>query len=124
MSGYPVTLDPITGRAGQTLTVSLLWREGTPLAPVDLTGWTALAQVRTTPTDAVKAELSSADGEIVLDGDLPSFNVVCHFTEAHTLAIGAGSFKFDIRLANADESRVVYLAEAALKFKTPFSRPA
>lgn len=117
---YPVTLDPITGRSGQTLDISLTWKEGG--VPVNLTGWSALLQVRVNADSPVLAELASADGEIALGG--AAGTILASFTEAHTTAIGAGSFKWDLRLESAGGADVVYLAEGALKFKKPISREA
>jgi hypothetical protein len=119
VSDYPVILETINGRAGQTLTVSLTWKEGG--VPVDLTGWTAQIHVRAGVEEVILADLSSADGEIVLGGDEGTIDA--YFTKAHTLAIGPGTFTFDLRLATAGDAQVVYLAEAQMKMKKPYTRP-
>ena len=120
MSSYPVLL-PLSAKAGATLDLTISWKEGGDVVDLSAPGWSALLQVRTDPSDEVLIELASADGEIVLGGD--PYNVIAYFTEDHTETLGAGSFKYDLRLDDG-AGTVLYLIEGSFKLKMPISRPA
>lgn len=66
---------------------------------VDVTGMTALMQIKTTATDeAPLLELTSADG-IVLDGD-ESPNVIITLTPEQSGALGVGEYYYDLQLTD------------------------
>lgn len=51
---------------GSTLSLPMVWRDSTG-TPVDLTGWTARLQIRTSPQDAdIQLELTTENGGITL----------------------------------------------------------
>lgn len=116
MSDYPVTVN-LAVRAGASRDLSLTWIEGGE--PVDLSGWSALLQVRTSSSSGTAlVELSSADDEIVLGAD---GSIWAGFTPAHTVALQPGTYRYDLRLDDGD-GNVLYLVEGQVKVKTPVTR--
>ncbi len=94
--------------AGETFRRRLTWRTGTPLTPVDLTGYTARIQVRDRATGEVAIELSTENGRITLDD---AGHIDLYVDELDTADIPAGRYRFDLRLDNGTD--VVYLLDGS-----------
>lgn len=116
MSDYPVTVN-LSTRAGASRDLSLTWTEGGE--PVDLSGWTARLQVRSSAASpTVLIDLESPT-EIVLGSD---GTIWTQLSSAQTDALAAGTYRYDLRLEDGD-GQVLYLVEGALKVKEPVTRP-
>lgn len=116
MSDYPVTVNLAT-RAGASRDLSLTWTEGG--VPVDLSGWSARLQVRSSATSPVALVTLDSPDEILLGSD---GTIWAGFTSAQTDALDAGTYRYDLRLDDGD-GNVVYLVEGSLKVKEPVTKP-
>ena len=67
MAQLPIALADICIFQGATFSQTLFWEVGTPPTPVNLTGYTAKLQVRSThDSKAIILELSTSNGRITL----------------------------------------------------------
>jgi hypothetical protein len=85
-----VDIDPGTYhlriRQGKTLRKTFTFRTGSPLFAVDLTGWSARAQVRSNvESEVVLIDFTDSDGSIELGGPAGSITLV--LTDAVTAAL-------------------------------------
>jgi hypothetical protein len=113
MSDYPGRV-PLALTAGASHTLSLRWRESG--APVDLTGWVALLQVRRAPGSPLLLSLSEVAG-IDLGGE--SGTVVASFEPSDTSLLPAEA-RYDLRL-ESPSGRVVYLVAGPVTVRQPIS---
>ena len=116
MSDYPVAVNLVT-RAGASRDLSLTWTEGGE--PVDLSGWSARLQVRSSASSPTALITLDSPGGILLGSD---GTIWAGLTSAHTGSLNAGTYRYDLRLDDGAGS-VVYLVEGALKVKEPVTKP-
>lgn len=85
----------------------LTWRVGTPAVAVNLTGYTARMQLRSTPSaTSAPLELTTANGRIALGGAAGTITLT--LTAAQTAGIPAGQYAYDLELVNgSDVTRLV-----------------
>ena len=115
MSEYPAVIN-MSMISGATRVLSLTWKEANE--PINLTNWTARLQIRSkTTSPAVALELTSPNG-IVLDAD---GGIYIEFTPDHTKQLDPGSYRYDLRMADNDDT-VIYLVEGAIRVKDPVTR--
>jgi hypothetical protein len=86
----------ITIYKGTTFQLSPVWKVDN--LPVDLTGYTALMQVRQFTDSSVTVELSTANGKIVIAPGLGQINLT--LTSAQTTAIAANTYQYDLNLTS------------------------
>lgn len=82
----------------------------TTLTPIDLTGYTARMQMRSSPTAAVTSlsltQLSSLNGQLILGGALGTIQV--YITDVATAALsGGGVYDLEIISPSGDVTRLV-----------------
>ena len=101
---------------GASFDTTLTWKVGDPATPVNLTGYTARLQVRTSVDAATTAlELTTANGGIVLGG--AAGTVALAVTAAATATLSPGYYVYDLELVNGAtvtrlvEGRVTVSAE-------------
>jgi hypothetical protein len=96
---------------GATWNYELIWEDGNPSAPVDLTGYTAKMQVRATKADTkVILELTSLlGGGITLGGALGTIDL--DLNAGYTRWVPAGRFVYDLEMTNG--ATVTRLIEGA-----------
>lgn len=116
MSDYPVTIN-LAAHAGATRELSLTWTEGGE--PVDLTGWSARMQVRSSVASEIVLVDLESPSEIVLGG--VDGTIWTELSSATTDALAAGGYRYDLRLEDPDGD-VTYLVEGSLKVKEPVTR--
>ena len=93
---------------GASWDLSLTWKTGSPLAPVNLTGWSAAMQVRTEPgSGTVMLELSTGNGRIVLGGAAGTVNL--SLGAGVTEDLEAGMYVYDLELYAGGGGQVVRL---------------
>jgi chitinase len=91
-------------------------------APVDLTGWTARMEIRQKAGGTVYATLTSATGEITLDGANEP-NIVLALDSVITLAMPKGSAAYDLDLDDGS-GRQLRLLEGAVTISPAVTQPA
>lgn len=96
----------ITVEQGATLQESFLW-EDEDGSPIDLTGYTARAQIRSSPTSTqVLYEFDSDDDTITLDS---SGNIVLIISAADSANLSFNTAVYDLLLTSGDiVTRLVY----------------
>lgn len=117
MSDYPVTVN-LTTRAGASRDLSLTWTEGGE--PVDLTGWSARLQVRSSATSPTALLTLTSPSDILLGG--AEGTIWAGLTPAQTDSLDAGTYKYDLRLDDGG-GNVIFLVEGWLKVKEPVTKP-
>jgi len=84
---------------GQTYHQVFTWRAGTPPAPVDLTGCSALMHVRASVgAPAVLLELSTTNGRIALGGEAGTITLA--LSAAETAALTFASAVYDLEITH------------------------
>jgi hypothetical protein len=86
----------ITVYRGTTFQLSPVWKVNN--LPVDLTGYTALMQVRQFTDSSVTVELSTSNGKIVITPALGQ--IALTLTAAQTTAISANNYLYDLNLTS------------------------
>jgi len=82
---------------GATWTQAVTWRSGATRAVVDVSGYSARMQLRTSATAASSAiELTTANGRITLGGVNGRISLLLSATE--TAALAAGEYVYDLEL--------------------------
>jgi len=101
---------------GASFDTTLTWKVGDPATPVNLTGYTARLQVRSSTDAATTAlELTTANGGIVLGGAAGTIALAVSATA--TAALSPGYYVYDLELVNGAtvtrlvEGRVTVSAE-------------
>lgn len=98
----------LTARQGTTWLLSLTWTAGTPAAPVDLTGATALLQVRPVHADDDAAlpvlEATEAAG-LTLGG--AAGTIVWRVEADDTSAIPYGSYVWELTITQSDTAALL-----------------
>jgi hypothetical protein len=85
---------------GDTLEITFNWK-GADDQPVNLTGWSAILQVKTEKLDDVAIiERSTADGSLVLSDGTEEFNIETELTPAETTGLGLGKKVYDLQLTS------------------------
>jgi hypothetical protein len=98
--------------------VTLAWQTGSPLAPVDLTGYSAHMQIRSSFADndgTIYADLSSAAGGITLGGTAGT--ITLSMSNAVTSALsfgGAEAAAYDLKLTSPSGQVTRLLQGAAI----------
>lgn len=104
---------------GTSQTVNFVWKDSAG-NPVDLTGFTARAQVRKTYSTAdYLISLTTEDSGITLGG--AAGTVVLHFTPAKTTPVTAKSGVYDVELVSSDGT-VTRLVQGAVDFSPEATR--
>lgn len=107
-------------RQGGTWSKVLRWRTGSPLTPVNLTGFTARMQARPSYTSStVAVELTTANGRITLGGALGTITLSLSATE--TAALTPGRYVYDLELVSGG-GLVTPLAEGILTVSPEVTR--
>ena len=86
----------ITVYKGTTFQLSPVWKVDN--LPVNLTGYTAIMQVRQFTDSAVLVELSTTNGRIVITPALGQ--VALTLTAAQTAALASGNYQYDLNLTS------------------------
>lgn len=81
---------------GATLSRTIVWYSSGS-TPMNLTGYTAKMQVRSTPTGAVVLELSTANGRIALGGSAGTITITA---AASVMNMTADLYQYDLELTN------------------------
>lgn len=85
---------------GATFQRVFTWRVGTPAANVNLTGYTARMQLRTTAASGTKAfEATTSNGRISLGGSAGTITINISATD--TAAIPANQYAYDLELVSS-----------------------
>ena len=95
---------------GSTFRKTLTWKTGTPSVPVNLTGFTARLQFRTSPSAATTTlsltDVASAAGQIILGGVLGTVEVYIKHTTTESL-VGGGAYDLELAAPNTDVTRLL-----------------
>jgi hypothetical protein len=101
---------------GADFSITMTWTAGSPAAPVNLTGWTAHLQIRSTYADyggTIYADLTNANGGLVLGGSAGTIQVV--MPASQTTALGFDRAVYDLKLTNPGGS-VTRLIQGTVTF--------
>lgn len=86
---------------GATFRKTLTWKTGTPAAAVNLTGYTARMQLRSSPGAATAAisltDVANAQGQLVLGGAAGTIEI--YIKDSATMALTAGGV-YDLELVS------------------------
>ena len=101
---------------GASFDTTLTWKVGDPATPVNLTGYTARLQVRTSTDAATTAlELTTSNGGITLGG--AAGTIALAVSASATTSLSPGYYVYDLELVNGStvtrlvEGRVTVSAE-------------
>jgi hypothetical protein len=85
---------------GATFDLTMTWRQGTPLAPVNLTGYTARMQLReTTGSPTTVLSLTSANGGGITLGGAAG-TIALNVSATVTAAMAPGTYLYDLELVS------------------------
>jgi hypothetical protein len=85
---------------GDTLEVTFNWK-GADDQPVNLTGWSALLQVKAEKTDPLAlVTRATLDGSLALGDGSGEFNIETELTPAETTYLGLGTKFYDLQLTS------------------------
>ena len=88
-------------RQGDTFRKRIAFTHAGTTNPIDLTGYTAFAQLRQKPGEELKAE-----AEAIVDAEIGRVTVI--FSAADTAALEPGEYGYDIRLVSNDDTRTIF----------------
>jgi hypothetical protein len=92
---------------------------GLATAPINITGYTAKMQMRSSPDDPTAVlTLTTENGGIVLTG--PTGNIALHATAAQTGAINQGPYEYDIEIYQA--SSVIRVVQGQIEVSAQVTR--
>ena len=103
----PMTYN-ITVYQGATFRLPLTWKTGDPAAAVNLTGYTARMQIRssvTSPTDLL--ELTTENGGITLGGVAGTINILITATDTAGQAWRTGVYDLELIAGSGDVRRLL-----------------
>lgn len=94
---------------GATFIKVLTWKTGSPAMPVDVTGYTAHMQIRSSvDTEEVLADLSTENGGIVMGGDTGSITLTIPATQTAGFTWNGGVYDLEITSPDGIVRRLVY----------------
>ncbi len=91
-----------------TFVKDFIWKAGEPAFPVNLTGCTAVMEIRPTFDGELIASLTTENARIVLGGGLGSIKLT--MTDEDTLALPFGVYSYDmfVVFATGEKRKVLY----------------
>jgi hypothetical protein len=93
---------------GTTFRQQLVWKSGTPLTLVDLTGCQAKLQVKSSSSSSVVLlELSTANGRITLGGIAGTIDFFVSAADSAALSFTFAVYDLQITLSSGDITKVV-----------------
>lgn len=114
---FNVTLNV---RQNASFTKNFVWKTGDTLTPVDLTGCTAIAQVRSSiESPDVVFTFNTTDGTILLGGVAGS--IVMKMSPSQSLTISEGTYYYDLMITFPDTTKVA-LIEGLILVKPSVTR--
>jgi hypothetical protein len=87
---------------GADFNVTLTWTSGSPAAPVNLTGWNAHLQIRSTYADfggIIYADMTNANGALVLGGSAGTIQII--IPAATTATLGFSNAVYDLKMTTS-----------------------
>lgn len=97
----------ITIEQGATFTLNLVWRDANNV-PVNLTGYTARMQVRSSYTDpTAQLSLTTENGAIVLGGALGTIAVTASATSTDDITVRSGVYDLELQASDGTVTRLV-----------------
>ena len=100
---------PLKIDQGTDFELSAVWKAGTPKVPVDLTGCTAVAHIRSSldsPTTLIA--LSSATGGITLGGTSGEVKIAIPRALTEGVTWRAGVYDLELTMTNGKRRRLMY----------------
>lgn len=112
---------PLNVLQGANYTRTITWKVGDPAGPVDFSGCTARAQIRTTvQAKNVLLEMTTENGRLALGG--PAGTLTIDLDEAATSQLPAGDAVYDLELVYPVSGRVVRLMAGIVRVNPQVTR--
>lgn len=91
-----------------TFTKEFIWKAGEPASPVNLTGCTAVMEIRPTYDGELIASLTTENNRIVLGGVLGSIKLTMADEATLLLPFGIYSYDMFVTFATGEKRKVLY----------------